>query len=101
MPTTHDPFDVLCGDDWLIPWTVNDDDDAPLDLDGASISWRLDSIDNSFNALSLSLGSGITITDAVGAAIQVDVLAAQSITVKPGMYLDWLQVTLADGSVST
>jgi hypothetical protein len=101
VTTTHDPLDFICGDSWPLAGPLEDADCNPLVLVGASISWRLDSIDGLTNYLALSVGSGIQIVSNTTAMILVTVSAAQTANLAPGNYKDSLRVTLADGSVFT
>lgn len=103
--TVHDPIDFICGDSWEETGPLQDVNGLPLSLAGATVVWKLDFTDPvtliTTNALSLALGSGITVLDAPSATILVKVSAAQSAPLKPGLYVDWLQVTLSDGTVLT
>ena len=102
MTAVHDPLDLVCGDDWEFAGRLEDAFRRPINLIGVlSISWRLDSLDGSQNFLAISLGSGITVTNLVCAEILVDVPSAETTALAPGIYRDYLRVTLADGSVLT
>lgn len=101
MTTIHDPEDRICGDTWEFVGLLEDADGVPLVLTGASISWRLDSVDGTTNFLHLTLGSGIAVVDAPTAEILVTASAGQTGGLAPGNYKDSLRVTLADGTVFT
>jgi hypothetical protein len=102
---THDPIDFVCGDTWKITLPDVASDGAPLDLNGATVAWRLDSIDGSKNFLSLEndTNGGIqTFLDTNGHGdILVTVPKAETLTLAPGSYVDWLRVTLTDGTTLT
>ena len=94
----HDPLDFICGTDWEMTACLLDSGRDPLNLAGASLQWKLDSLDGTANYLNASLGSGITVTDAGTSTILVDVSAADTASLLPGEYRDWLFVTLASGA---
>jgi hypothetical protein len=99
--TVHDPIDFVCGDNWEISGSLQDASGNPLSLTGATIQWKLDSIDGATNFLTLAIGSGISITDLPSATIFVNATSAQTAALASGNYRDWLSVKLADGSVLT
>jgi len=101
LMTVHDPISLLCGDTWEFLGPMNDSSGNPLNLAGASITWKLDKPDNSQNMLTLSLGSGIAITDLPSATILVTVTPTQTLAIAPSSYLDAIIVTLATGEVFT
>ena len=100
MTTTHDPIDFICGDRWSITGSLGDQDGNPLNMSTVlDIIWKLDSLDNTKNALTLSFSEGgINILDEVNAIIEVAPSAAQTLALPPGTYLDWLQVSVNDGT---
>jgi hypothetical protein len=101
MTTIHDPLDLVCGATWSFAGRLRDACDKPLDLTGASISWRLDSLDGTENIVALSFESsgGISVIDLAQADILVTPSSEETIRVPPGIYRDWLWVTLADGTM--
>jgi hypothetical protein len=101
MTTIHDPINFVCGDDWQLTGPLNDALGNPLNLVGAAISWKLDSIDGLTNFLTLGIGNGITVISEPLATIIVDASAAQTAALSAGSYRDWLRVTLASGAVMT
>jgi hypothetical protein len=101
VTTVHDPLDFFCGDSWEFPGILQDETGVALPLVGASITWRLDSVDAAINYLALSLGNGISVLNATTGAILVTVSPAQSGNITPGTYKDFLRVTLAEGDVFT
>lgn len=101
MTTIHDPLDYICGDTWELTGPLQDADCDSLDLTGAAVAWRLDSIDAGTNYIALALGSGIVITDMPSATILVTVPASSTAALAAGNYRDSLRVTLADGTVFT
>lgn len=101
MTTTHDPIQFFCGDTWILTGTVNDEDGLPLNLNNATIAWKLDSVDGTINNLTLTIGGGVTILDSPSATIEIEVPASQTAALPPGLYADYLRVTMGDGSVFT
>jgi hypothetical protein len=103
MTTIHDPLDFVAGDTWTIDGALTDVGGNPLVLAGASIEWRLDSIDATKNILAMynDTNGGIQILYSAGGSILITVPAAQTATVPAGNYSDWLRVTLADGTTLT
>lgn len=95
----HDPEDVVASRSWEFGGPLLDFNGDPLPLTNAAIVWKLDSLDGGTNLLTLTLGAGITIVDLPSATILVDAAAAQTTSVPPGVYRDWLTATLSDGSV--
>ena len=101
MTAVHDPQFFVCGDTWEMTGPLQDANGVPFNLAGASISWKLDSIDGATNFLSLAVGSGIQVLDLTSATVLVTVSATQSESLTPGTYRDSLRVTLADGAKFT
>ncbi len=112
MTTIHDPLTLICGDSWEFDGSLCDTLGAPLNLNGAAITWKLDSLDGTVNYITLSIGNGIAIQNLAKADIFVRAIPAQTAAVPPGVYdefgqlqggvyRDWLRVTLGDGSVLT
>jgi hypothetical protein len=98
MTAVHDPIDEFCGASWEYSGPLQDADEQPLPLTGASITWSLVNLYGS-NVLTLSLSAGITVIDLANATILVNVTAAQTAAIAPGSYKDVLVATLADGTV--
>lgn len=102
MTAIHDPLSFYCGDTWEIAGTLTDASGAPLDLTGAALQWKLDDPTGAINALTLALGSGITITGlATAGTVLIEPTAVQTAALAAGVYRDQVRVTLADGTVTT
>lgn len=103
MTTTHDPETFVCGDNWQLTGPLQDASGNPLNLTGATIQWKLDSLDGTQNILTLDNAEtgGITVITPSAATVLVNVLKTQSAAVAAGTYKDWLRVTLSDGTVFT
>jgi hypothetical protein len=99
LMTVHDPITVLCGTNWEFSGPLQDARGDPLNLSGASIVWKLDSVDGSTRIVTLSLNSGIQIVSAPTSTILVKAPASQTAGIAAGTYRDWLIVTLASGDV--
>lgn len=99
--TTHEAIEVVCGDTWEINGTIEDEDGVPMSLAGVGINWKLDSFDGNTNLLDLSVGSGIAVVDVSSGQILITVPKEDSALVTPGIYYDWLRITLDDGSAYT
>jgi hypothetical protein len=103
MMLTHDPQSFVSGDNWQLTGPLLDVSGNPINLAGATLQWKLDSVDGFENVLLLDSASrgGITITDLPSATVLVDVTAAQSAAVSAGTYRDWLRITFTNGTVYT
>jgi hypothetical protein len=103
MATVHDPEEFVCGDNWQLTGPLLDAAGTALNLTGATITWKLDSLDGLTNVLTLDNASngGVSIVDPVSATILVNVAPARSTDVAPGTYKDWMRVRLADGTELT
>ena len=72
---------------------------APVDLTGAAIKMQLKGSTNSATvALTLEIGSGITVVDAVNGIFEID---AQIIDITPLCYFYDIQITFPDATVKT
>jgi hypothetical protein len=72
---------------------------TPLILTGAQIAMMVRKVRKNNPVISINLGSGITITDAVNGKFRID---EQIFSVdRPGNYLYDIQITLASGVVKT
>jgi hypothetical protein len=91
--TTHELLEYVCGDQWEIDALCEDAQGNPLDLTGAAMEWRLDDARGRGNLLKLTIGAGITVTDAVKGLARILVTAAQSAALRPDTYRDQLVVT--------
>jgi len=98
MSKTHPLFAERCGDAWEFTGPLNDNSGNPLPLTGATITWKLDSLDLATNYLTLTLGFGITVTDTATATVEYGPTAAQTAGLIPGTYYDTLSVTLSSGN---
>jgi len=77
-----DPIEETSGDDWVWPFQLTDDNDAPIDLtgcafDGATIKWR-------GGELPLTVANGRLFVDAAGGSITVTVARADNTVVPDG-----------------
>lgn len=71
---------------------------SPSDLTGAAILMDLRVTPQTAPALTLSVGSGITITDDTGGVFNID---KQIIDIAPAEYLYDIEITFASGDVKT
>src|SRR5690348_14435128 len=101
MSVVHSIFAMRCGDTWQFSGPLNDADGNPLSLVGATLTWKLDSIDGKTNYITLTLNNGIEITNSSTATVQYGPSVAQTSPLIPGTYYDTLQVTLQDGETYT
>jgi hypothetical protein len=99
--TTHESIEVVCGDTWEINGLITDEDGVPMSLSGVGINWKLDTMDGDANLLDLSVGSGITLVDPNNGVILITVSKTASAALVPGIYYDWLRITLVDGTAYT
>lgn len=99
MSTIHPLEVVRSGDTWEFTGPLNENDGVtPLPLTGASITWKVDSLDGKTNFITCTLGSGITVTNLATATVQYQASATQTAPLKPGTYYDTLSVTLSAGN---
>lgn len=91
-----------CGDNWTFSGPLNDAQGNPLDLSGATITWKLDNPSGeATNLTPLTLGAGIQIINENTATVLYGPSAAQTATLSPGTYYDCLKVVLSDGETYT
>lgn len=95
--TTHEQIEWVCGDTWKINGTIQDEDGLPLLLTGVQLNWKLTTMSSERNLLELTIGNGITVVDEVAGTILIEVPLDTTDSVTPGIYYDWLRITLADG----
>lgn len=101
MSTVHNLMVFRCGDNWTFSGPLNDANGKPLPLTNATITWRLDSLDGKTTYITLSLNSGITVSDLPSATVLYGPSALQTSALSPGTYYDSLHVVLADGETYT
>jgi len=97
---TPQNFEWFSGDDYLIEFTVTDEDGAAVDLTNASATWSMARRNTSSALLTKTLGSGINVTDAVNGVLQVSLDAADGASFE-GDYYHELEVTLSGGAKRT
>lgn len=93
---THEPLDFLCGMDWQLGGPQLNADGTPLGLNGATVQWKLDSLDGGTNYITLTDSSGITV-NLTTSSVSIDVPGATTAGISPGAYRDYLIVTLPTG----
>jgi hypothetical protein len=93
MPTTDsDNLKFVPGEAWRIVATLLDREGKPLDLTDASIGWTL--LDQ--RGALVSTNAIIAVLDPPTAGIvDIELTAATTRTIAPGLYTDELQITLA------
>jgi len=97
MSIIHPPQTLRCGDTWEFSGPLTDNSGNPLTLAGATLTWKIDSLDQSENFLTVVSGFGITVTNFTTATIQYLATATQTAAIPPGTYYDTMHVLLADG----
>lgn len=101
MSVVHNLMVFRCGDNWSFSGPLNDANGNPLSLTNATITWKLESLDGKTTYITLSLGSGITITNAATATVLYGPNSTQTAALTPGTYYDSLHVVLSDGETYT
>lgn len=101
MSVLHNLMVFRCGDNWSFTGPLDDANGNPLNLNGANITWKLDSLDGKTNYITLTLGSGITVTNMTTATVLYGPNSTQTSSIIPGTYYDSLHVVLADGETYT
>ena len=88
MTKIKQDFDLYAGNSRILEVTVTDEsDEAALDLTGATtVTWIMADKPGGIASITKTLGSGVTVTDAVNGILQVIILAADSKIVTPGRY---------------
>jgi|SRR5690348_3089022 len=101
MSIVHPLFTLRCGDTWAFSGPLQDSSGNALALTGATIVWKLDSLDGKTNYITLTLGSGIEVTNSTTATVLYEATPTQTSALTPGTYYDSLRVTLQDGESYT
>lgn len=97
----HPPLQFYAGDTWEIVWSCLDVNGQPLDLTGASIVWKLDTLQGQ-NILTQDLTSSISILQpSTGGQCMLTLPSVVSGQIPPAYYQDQLRVTTATGVVTT
>jgi hypothetical protein len=97
MPEHHEPIEVIAGETWDIPGSLQDANGVPIDLTGAALEWAL--VDSGGNPVAIT--AEVTVTDAARGAICIGLSANETAGLDPGYYTDGLRVTLQGGERST
>lgn len=96
---------VTRGDDEILDIVVTDEDTgAPVDLTGAALHFMVKARprdDDADALIDLELGSGVTVTNAVGGLATVDIAAADTDDLAPGAFWWELQAQDATNRVIT
>lgn len=93
MSTIHPLFVVRAGDTWEFTGPLDDNSGNALPMTGASVTWKLDSLDGTKNYLTLSLGLGISLAN--NNIVTYEPTSTQTAAIAPGTYYDTLSVTLS------
>ena len=102
MTVTHEPFSLYPGDTWKFEASLHDDNDAPLDLTNAEITWTVREALSGDLVLTLTIGDGITIAgDPIEGKAVIIVSPERTGAIAAGNYVDMVRVTLASGIVTT
>lgn len=108
MAAVHPLWSFRRGDTFPIAGCCADAVGAPLDLTGATIEWKLQSVPADSDLapavvldLTNGVAGGIAVTNEMLGELAITITAAQSAALIPGRYRDQLRVTLAGGTVST
>lgn len=106
--TAFDQDLTLCsGDDRTLRFTITDDTGVPVNLTGMlAARWGCARLLANGNYLlpanvTKSLGSGVTLADAPGGVIEVAITGVETSLLPKGRYHHELEMTDADGAVST
>ena len=92
------PAQIYRGDTWLRSWIIKDSTGVPVDLTGASARMHVRNTDDL--TLSVSVGTGLTITaDAGRVDLRVDAVDTAKFALTT--YRFDLEITFADGIVRT
>ena len=84
------------GNDFLIPTTVKDSSGSAVDLTGSTLSYQLSKRGDETALISLSDGSGVTITDAAAGECEVT-LSDSDTAIAPGTYEHELLIEISSG----
>lgn len=93
-------FEMFSGNTRILKVTVLDQDDAIVDLSGASADFALSKRPGSTALVTKSVGTGITITDAVAGELEVRLDPADTEPLAGGHYYE-LEVQDASGRRTT
>lgn len=95
MAATNQNFTLYQGDSLTAQFSVVDDEGSPVDLTGATITWRAATVSHQ-TVLDKAVGRGITVTDAAGGVCEV-ALAPDDTASLLGTYRHQLRVVDATG----
>lgn len=98
MSSAEYNFEMASGTTKVLRNTITDRNGAAVDLSGASIEFNLAKRENDAALLTLSIGSGVTITDAVNGQHDVE-LAPIDTAALVGSYYWQIEVTDSAGNV--
>ncbi len=94
-------FEMFSGNTRLLEVTVLDQDDAVVDLTGAqAVDYSLAKAAGKAAIFEKTLGTGVTITDAVNGVLQITLLPADTEDLR-GTFYQELEVTDAAGRITT
>lgn len=99
MALTEQDFELFAGDDFILEFTVTDEDGTALNITGASISWVV--WDGSTAVLTKTTASGISITDAAAGEFRVTLAPADTYTLEPKAYAHGANVSIEAGAYMT
>ena len=95
--TTELNLDFSKSEDWVIDFTLTDDNDNVLDLTGAEVEWVL----KADETILASVANGrVVITDATGGKGRINVPAASTSSVTLGVQEHYCRLTMGDSSKS-
>ena len=98
MSVIHTQQNFHCGDDWDFAGPIQSPGGTVINLTGATITWKLVSLDYSTTYLILGIGTGVTITDPTNGLVAYGPTGTQTAPLTPGTYYDLLRVILQDGT---
>lgn len=92
-------FTLPAGDSAILQITVKNPDLTVMDLTGATLKWSSQQLDDLTTRVDLTAGIGLTVVDAVGGRVDVNIPKATLIVAGPHMHE--LQVIDAGGESQT
>lgn len=95
-------FELVSGNDKTLKFTLTDEDDAAVDLTGATIVWAFAKTATAKSPLfEYTSPTNVTITDASGGLFEVEIQSADTLVLKGGEYYHEARVESAAGNKIT
>lgn len=99
MALTEQDCELYAGDDHILEYTITDENNAPLDITGATITWI--AWDGATAVITKSTSSGISITDAPGGVFRLTLAPTDTYALTPKAYTHGASISIEAGAYMT